>query len=301
MDSNLQGLILKIVSEYCYVLFENEVFECKAIGSLRHQQIKLTVGDLAFFEILDGVNKKGSITGIQKRRNELKRPRIANIDQVVIVTSVSNPDFASYILNKYLAFVEILEIKPILAFTKTDLIPHDHEFLKEIQGYKKLGYDSFLINNKVETNDNWEAFKNILKNKISVFTGQTGAGKSTTLNHLIPGLSEKTQEISKALNRGRHTTTKNELFFVNNGYIGDTPGFSSFELDNVSQTELSQSYQFFKDNLGKCKFRDCLHIESSPQCFIKRSVELRDFPEFIYNDYLKMIEEIKKIESRKKF
>ncbi|WP_338971502.1 ribosome small subunit-dependent GTPase A [Spiroplasma endosymbiont of Panorpa germanica] len=297
----MQGLIVKIVSEYCYVLNEDKIYECKAIGILRHQKLKLTVGDLAEFEILDEINLKGSIVGFKKRKNELHRPRIANIDQVVIITSVANPTFASYILNKYLAFIEIAEIKPILAFTKTDLIDSDSLVIEQIRSYEKIGYEVFLINNKIKGDQEWNKFKTIFKDKISVFTGQTGAGKSTTLNHLIPGLTEKTQEISKALNRGKHTTTKNELFPVDGGYIADTPGFSSFELKEVAAVELSQSYNFFKQNLGKCKFRDCLHLVTAPGCFIREMVSQLQFPEFIYLDYLKMLEEIKLIEGGKKY
>ncbi|AXK51348.1 ribosome small subunit-dependent GTPase A [Spiroplasma alleghenense] len=296
-----QGLVIKIVSEYCYVLSDEKIYECKAVGILRHQKLKLTVGDKAEFEILDEINLKGSISGFESRKNLLHRPRIANIDQVIIITSVANPKFASYILNKYLAFVEIIGIKPVLAFTKTDLIDSNDPVIKEINSYKNIGYEIFLINNKITSDSDWKRFKTIFKDKISVFTGQTGAGKSTTLNHLIPGLMEKTQEISKALNRGKHTTTKNELFPVDGGYIADTPGFSSFELSEVNCSELAQSYSFFKINLGKCKFRDCLHLKSAPGCFIKDAVEKKQFPEFIYTDYLKMLEEIKLIEGGRKF
>ncbi|ALD66744.1 ribosome small subunit-dependent GTPase A [Spiroplasma cantharicola] len=285
-----QGIILKILSEYAYVLFEKNLYECKATGKVRHSNQKPTTGDYVNFEITDKQNFKGSLTEILKRKNELYRPRIANIDQVVIITSLREPILNTYTLNKYLFFLETLHLKPILAFTKADLTNQDDEEILKAKLYKTIGYEVYLINNMIDTDKNWNEFLKSLENKTSVFTGQTGAGKSTTLNHIIPNVSEKTQEISKALNRGKHTTTKNELFIYKNSLIGDTPGFSSFEYKEITKEEIALSINFFKDI--KCKFNNCLHINNTPGCKVIEAVKNNSFPQFIYDDYVKIQLEI---------
>ncbi|AUM62908.1 ribosome small subunit-dependent GTPase A [Spiroplasma monobiae] len=294
-----KGIILKILSEYAYVLFEDNLYECKATGKIRHSNQKPTTGDYVEFEIIDKDNLKGSLTNILERKNELYRPRIANIDQVVIITSLREPILNTYTLNKYLFFVESLGIKPVLAFTKVDLTEKKDEELIKAKAYKSLGYECYLINNMIETDEEWMSFLKSLEQKTSVFTGQTGAGKSTTLNHIIPDLFEKTQEISKALNRGKHTTTKNELFMYKGALIGDTPGFSSFEYKEITAEEIALSMQFFKDI--NCKFNNCLHINNTPGCGVIEAYKKNVFPDFIYNDYVKVQLEIEEQSKRRKY
>ncbi|WP_338969536.1 ribosome small subunit-dependent GTPase A [Spiroplasma endosymbiont of Labia minor] len=299
----LNGLVTRVISEFCSVrVNKNKIYECKAKGIFRYNNYKITVGDYVEFEITDDNFKMGSITKIFDRKNELYRPRIVNIDRVVIVTAVANPTFASYLLNKYIAFVKILGTEPILAFTKVDLLPTNSPIRKQLEWYKDLNYEIYYINNKLKrANLEWMKFKSMLEeNKITVFTGQTGAGKSTTLNHLMPKLQLQTQEISKALNRGKHTTTKNELYEYKNGFIADTPGFSSFELNDVTSFQLSRAYNFFNERYIYCKFKNCLHINVNiDDCAIINAVKKGEFPEFIYNDYVKIQEEIKKNEREK--
>ncbi|QHX36921.1 ribosome small subunit-dependent GTPase A [Spiroplasma sp. BIUS-1] len=294
-----KGIILKILSEYAYVLFEENLYECKATGKIRHSNKKPTTGDYVEFEIIDQDNFKGSLTNILERKNELYRPRISNIDQVVIITSLKDPVLNTYTLNKYLFFVESLGIKPVLAFTKVDLANTKDIEVERAKEYKKLGYETYLINNMIDTDKEWVSFLKSLESKTSVFTGQTGAGKSTTLNHIIPNLFEKTQEISKALNRGKHTTTKNELFIYKDALIGDTPGFSSFEYKEIEAEEIALSIEFFKNT--SCKFNNCLHINNTPGCGVIKSVSEGTFPEFIYNDYVKVQSEIEEQSKRRKY
>ncbi|QEH62185.1 ribosome biogenesis GTPase [Spiroplasma chinense] len=296
-----KGIILKIVSEYAYVLFEKKLYECKGKGKLRHKNQTPCTGDYVEFEIIDQENLKGSIENILERKNELYRPRITNIDQVVIITSVKEPDLNTFTLNKYLAFVEYLNIKPVLAFTKVDLLEKESEVWEVTNQYKEIGYETYMINNMIDTDKEWVKFCKSLKGLVSVFTGQTGAGKSTTLNHIIPDLFEKTQTISKALNRGKHTTTKNELFIYKDALIGDTPGFSSFELKDIDKYELAHSYRFFAKYMNDCKFNNCIHLRDTPGCNIVKLIDQGKFPEFIYEDYLKMQNELENQERRKKF
>ncbi|AHI53193.1 ribosome small subunit-dependent GTPase A [Spiroplasma culicicola] len=296
-----KGIILKIVSEYSYVLFQEQIYECKAQGKIRHKNQAPATGDYVNFEIIDEKNFKGSIVSIEERQNELYRPRIVNIDQVVIITSVKEPDLNTFTLNKYLAFVEYLKLKPLLAFTKVDLLTAKDKTIEIVKQYEKVGYEIFLINNMIETDKEWMKFIKKLQTGVSVFTGQTGAGKSTTLNHIIPTAFERTQEISKALNRGKHTTTKNELFRYENGLIGDTPGFSSFELKDIDKNQLAHSFKFFESKINECKFNNCVHTPESKGCAILLAVETKEFPQFIYDDYLKMLHELEDQERRKKY
>ncbi|AGR41523.1 ribosome small subunit-dependent GTPase A [Spiroplasma taiwanense] len=295
------GIILKIISEYAYVLFEKQVYECKSKGKLRHNNQKPTTGDFVTFEILDTNDFKGIIFEILKRKNELYRPRISNIDQVVIITSVKEPILNTYTLNKYLCFVESLELKPVLAFTKVDLVDINDEYLNLARKYEDIGYEIYLINNMIETDLEWKKFILSLEKKVSVFTGQTGTGKSTTLNHIIPNIFEKTQEISKSLNRGKHTTTKNELFIYKDGLIGDTPGFSSFEFKEMTPAMLATSLTYFKKILNKCKFNNCIHVNNTPGCQLIEDVKNNKFPKFIYEDYIKIQLELENEQLRRKY
>src|SRR5699024_4859631 len=178
-------------------------------------------------------------------------------------------------------------IRSIIVFTKVDLIKKDDEIISKINDYKNAGFDVFKINNKQITSEDWKPFKKILRDTISVFTGQTGAGKSTTLNNLLPSIFQKTQEISKALGRGKHTTTTNELFEFENGFIADTPGFSSFDLKNMTEVDLAQHYYTF--NQYSCKFNDCLHNSNNKNiCGVYEAFENKEIPEFIFNDYIKL-------------
>ncbi|ATX70661.1 ribosome biogenesis GTPase [Spiroplasma clarkii] len=294
------GIILKILSEFAYVFYEEKIYECKAIGKLRHTKQTPITGDNVEFNILDENNFKGQVLQLLPRKNELYRPRIANIDQVVIITAVREPVLNTFTLNKYLAFIEYLNIKPVLAFTKVDLLKENDATYALLSEYKNLGYETYLINNMIETDAEWNAFLQSLLDKVSVFTGQTGAGKSTTLNHIIPDLFEPTQEISKALNRGKHTTTKNELFHYFGGLIGDTPGFSSFEFKDFDKYQLAHSFKMFEEHLNACKFNDCLHLPETPGCKILQLVHNHQIPNFIYDDYVKMQREMSEKEYRRK-
>ncbi|AUF83392.1 ribosome small subunit-dependent GTPase A [Mesoplasma syrphidae] len=292
----MNGVIIKIDSSTSYVLYNDIIYTAHAKGNLKKDS-KPCVGDFVIFDVIDEVNKIINIIKIQERKTELYRPKIANVDQVVIVTSLLEPLFASYILNKYIAMLEIKQIQPILVFTKMDLLIESNKHLEvweKISNYQTHQYRVLIVNNNAPEQSTLDELKSILENKISVFTGQTGAGKSSTLNNfLIHKEKIKTQEISKNLNRGKHTTTAVELYKLpKNILIADTPGFSSFELQDIEIEDLLFNFSFFKKYRNQCKFTNCQHINEL-KCAVKDAVANSELPQFIYDDYLKMIEEIK--------
>ncbi|GAA6238601.1 MAG: ribosome small subunit-dependent GTPase A [Spiroplasma phoeniceum] len=284
------GMIIRIVSEFCYVKndIDHQIYACKAKGLFRHQEIKPVVGDYVQFEIQN--DKQGIIYQIEPRKNELYRPRIANVDQVIIITAMAEPAFNSYLLNKYLAFIEYKSLKPVIVFTKKDLVKTDELYQKYFNWYPKLGYEVYFISNKKDDKKVWKQFEQLFQNKITVLTGQTGSGKSSTLNTLLQAEIIKTQEISKALGRGKHTTTASVLYELLDGMIADTPGFSTFDLRDYEKGGLARSYHLFNQYANECKFRTCLHLHE-PHCKIKALVQADVIPQFFYNDYVRIMQE----------
>ena len=271
------GKIVKQISNDYTVKVDDQLYICKPRGKFRNLNITPLVGDNV---IIDEKNKY--ILEILKRKNELDRPSVSNIDQVVIVTSVKIPDFSTNLLDKLLVIIEFNRIKPIICFTKLDLI--DEIELKKIESvigyYKKIGYEVY----KNTDSD----FKTIFKNKVTVFAGQSGAGKSSLLNRLDDKLNLKVGDVSVALGRGKHTTRHTELIEVLGGYIVDTPGFSSLNFDGMSVEDIRDNFiefEFYKDN---CEYRDCKHVNEI-KCAIKENVRNENILNSRYENYLKFI------------
>jgi ribosome biogenesis GTPase len=224
------------------------------------------------------------ILDIKERKNSLVRPSIANVDQAIIVSSVKEPELDTYLLDKLLTIVSFNNIEPIICFTKLDLLSKEERvnINKYIEYYSKIGY-------KVVTNEDKNNFKEIFKNKITVLTGQSGAGKSSLLNLLDRRLDLRTDEISKALNRGKHTTRHTELFEVMDGYVVDTPGFSNVDFHGMSNMDIRDNMKEMFDNLDYCKYRDCMHIKEDG-CQVKELVNSKDIIISRYDNYKYFIE-----------
>lgn len=271
------GKIIKLISNDYSVLSDNCVYICKSRGNFRYHDIKPLVGDEIYF---DRQNK--IITKVMERKNELFRPPISNVDQALIVTNVY-PSFSSNLLDKMLSVIEHRNIQPIICFTKLDLIEKDELRNIEhiIEYYKKIGY-------KVYTNSQIEELKAIFKDKVTVFTGQTGAGKSTLINRLEPSLKLKTDEISKALGRGKHTTRHVELIPLFGGFIADTPGFSDLSFIGMTKENIRDSFIEFKLYKHDCKYKDCMHYKEN-ECGIRQRVEKSEILKSRYDNYLKFI------------
>lgn len=274
----MQGRIIKNISnDYTVQTKTGNVFVCKCRGKFRNMKIIPLVGDEVLFD-----DENNYILEILPRKNELKRPPVSNIDQVVILTSVKHPNFSSYLLDKLITIIEYNRIEPIICFTKLDLLTEEemHEIETIMNYYKKIGY-------QVYRNTDLEQIKNIFQNKITVFTGQSGAGKSTLLNHLDANLQLKTSEISYALGRGKHTTRHVELIPLFGGLVADTPGFSAldFEMDKASIRDQFKEFEIYKEY---CKYKDCMH-DKEDHCMIKEKVEDGTILKSRYENYIQFI------------
>lgn len=272
------GRIVKLVSNDYTVLAENKKYICKARGKFRNDKVSLLVGDIVEFD-----SKNNYIMKVITRQNRLIRPPVSNVDQALVVTSVKEPDFSSNLLDKLIVTIEFNNIEPIICFTKLDLL--DEVEKKQIEQiidyYKKIGY-------KVLTNNDCEQIKELFKNKVTVFTGQSGAGKSTLLNKIEPTLNLKTDEISYALGRGKHTTRHVELIYLCNGLVADTPGFSSLDFIGMENTDIRDGFIEFDEYKQLCKYRDCMH-DKEDSCGVKEAVKTKKILYSRYENYLKFI------------
>ena len=279
----MEGLIIKNISNDYTIKSNDNIYICKARGKFRKDKIIPLVGDIVNFD-----EKNNYILKINKRKNYLIRPNVANIDNALIVTSVKKPDLDTNLLDKLLTIISYNNIEPIICFTKLDLLTKEErkEIDKYINYYKNIGY-------KVVTNESKDNFKNIFKNKITVLTGQSGAGKSSLLNMLDNNLKLKTNEISTSLNRGKHTTRHTELFELLDGYIVDTPGFSQVDFYDMKETDIRDNMKEIFDNTHYCKYRDCMHIKED-NCKVKELVSAGQILPSRYNNYKQFIEIINK-------
>ena len=275
----MEGIIIKNISNDYVVLCKNGEYTCKPRGKFRNDKITPLVGDNV---IIDPDNKY--ILEIKKRKNMLIRPSVANIDQAIIVSSVKEPNFSTNLLDKLLVIVTYNNIIPIICLTKLDLLNESE--LKEIDMYIKyyssLGYT-------VVSNQDKKLIKELLKDKLTVITGQSGAGKSTLLNMLDKSLELKTNAISKALGRGKHTTRHVELYNIDGGLVVDTPGFSAIDLSDIPNIAIRDNMIEMYENLSECKYRDCMHIKEDG-CAVKRKVENGEILISRYNNYKSFIE-----------
>ena len=285
----LQGRIIKSLAGFYYVESQNVLYTCKARGKFRKENMKPVVGDLCDFEIDD--NQEGYIKKIAKRKNYLTRPPISNIDQALLVFSITHPDFDSLLLDRFLANVEHKDVKPIIVITKIDLDSSRMEKIK--QDYHD--YQIIFVSSKEHIGI--DEVKANLKDKVTVVTGQSGVGKSSLLNALDIQLHIETNEISDALGRGKHTTRHVELIKMHGGYVADTPGFSSLELE-MEPRELAVSYHDFRRLSESGKFRGCLH-DSEPYCAVKQAVEDGEIAKDRYLHYLSFLKEVKEIKEKR--
>jgi len=280
-----KGRIIKLVGGLYTVLDQdNKRHTLKPLGIFRHRNIRPKVGDMVEFN-------KDSITKVEERNNDLYRPLIANVDQVLLVNSAKDPDFSFLLLDKFITLIESNHILPVIIVTKIDLMKDiELEALKEKLAYYEKLYKVIYFSSV--TKENLESIEAVTKDKVNVLAGQTGAGKSTILNTINPDLDIKTNEISKALGRGKHTTRHVELIEFGQGFIADTPGFSSLEFKEMTLENIKYYFVDFFELSHQCKFNECSHIHE-PGCEVKKQLEMGNILPERYNDYIHIYNEVK--------
>lgn len=273
----MEGLIIKSISNDYTVLSNGKTYICKPRGKFRSDNLIPLVGDHVLFD-----ENNCYLLEILPRKNSLIRPMISNVDLAFIITSVKYPDFDSNLLDKLLVIIEYNNIKPVIIFTKLDLLDNLADIEKIMKYYKSIGYE-------VYKNTEIDLIKKCFKNKVSVFTGQSGAGKSTLLNKLNVNLNLETNDISYKLGRGKHTTRHVELMQVYDGLVADTPGFSKISLNEMQLSDIRDNFIEFNDYKDECKYRDCMHIKED-ECNIKNNPNILKSR---YENYINFINERK--------
>ena len=276
----MNGQITRIISDLYTVKIDNMLYGCRARGVFRQKGITPLVGDQVIVD-----TDKNIIVKVLPRKNELKRPVIANVDIALIVTSVKEPNLDLVLLDKLISNITYNDIEPVIIFTKLDLL--SEESLKSIESLREY-YE--IIGIKVLYNKELTEIKKYIKSKVVVLAGQSGAGKSSLINKLDNRYTIETNEISKALGRGKHTTRHVELYDIEDALVADTPGFSCLDLSTIDKEDLKNTFIEFKNY--ECKFRDCLHHKEK-ECGVKEAVENKKILETRYNNYIKILEEIK--------
>ena len=283
------GIIIKITGGFYYVEAADSVYECKARGVFRKRGMSPLVGDIVDITVPD--DGYCSIDQIHERRNSLVRPALANLDNLMIISSVREPDVNLYLIDKMTAAAVNKEITPIVVFSKSDLAQTDD--LVEI--YRKVNIPAFSFSSV--DNKGIEEIKAVLKDKVTAFCGNSGVGKSTLLNALFPELSLQTGEISDKLGRGRHTTRTVELFKKHGGYIADTPGFSTVDIERfelIRKDDLKFAFPEFDEYFGTCQFNSCNHV-CEKGCRVLEAVEEGIIPQSRHDSYVRMYNEVKDI------
>jgi len=288
----VKGRIINIISNIFYVEIEDKIYECTSRGIFKTKEEKPVVGDNVLIEI---ENKKGNILEIVDREKYIKRPKMANLTQLILVVSSKNPVPDLLMLDKQLAFAEFLNVKPIIVINKIDLDELEANKIEKI--YSNIGYTVIKTNAKV--NINVEELKKYLKGNISGFSGNSGVGKSTLINSIFEKEETLEGEISKKNSKGKNTTTSVKLYKIaNDSYIADTPGFSNFDIYEIPYKELYKYFIEFNENAHDCEYLDCTHIKENI-CGIKEAVENKKISESRYENFRKIYKELKDKEDHK--
>ena len=287
-----EGRIIKALSGYYYVLDGNEIWQCRARGIFKKKGISPLVGDWVTYD--QEQNQEGYIQTVENRKTQLVRPPIANVEQAVLVFSLAEPAFSRLLLDKFLVHTESAGLRSIICLSKADLLPDGYQSIQDL--YKGIGY-YVLVTNR-ESGQGIDELKQLLQHQISVFSGQSGVGKSTLLNAILPDANLQTGQISERLRRGKHTTRHVELIPVEGGFVADTPGFSQLDFFNIEPEELGYYFVEFKEFIPDCKFRGCLH-HSEPNCAVRTALDEGRIDRQRYDSYIQFLEEIREEKRRR--
>lgn len=292
----MQGLIIENISNLYKIKVQDKIYEANARGKLKQDEISPVVGDKVKIQVLDEENRKAVIEEIIQRTTYIKRPKMSNITQIILVISSKNPKPDLLLLDKQLAFAEYLKIKPIIVLNKTDL-DKNKEFEQIRNIYEKIGYS--VIKTEAKNLKGIQELKSILKDNINAFSGNSGVGKSTLINAIFKEDITQEGEISKKNKRGKNTTTSTRLYEIDkNTYIADTPGFSTFDISEIEYKELDKYFKEFSVEIEKCEFVGCTHIKEE-NCGIKQAIEHNRIHKDRYDRFCKIYNELKEKEKYK--
>ncbi|MDK2821085.1 MAG: ribosome biosis GTPase / thiamine phosphate phosphatase [Clostridia bacterium] len=282
----MEGILLRRYGGFYYVESNGQVWVCRLRGRFRREQYEFLPGDRV--EMMPVSSNEGVIEALKPRKTRMERPAVANIEQVFVVFSLSEPPPDLELLDRLLFLSNVANIKPIIVWNKADTAKEEYLYLPKI--YKKTGY--FTVETSTYNGKGIEELKGLMLGKISAFAGPSGVGKSSILNKIEPGLNLKTGTISKKGRRGRHTTRHSELIrLTGGGYIADTPGFSRLDLPLIPRREVAECFPEMKPYISQCKFNSCLH-KDEPGCEVVKAVEEGKIFKQRYKHYLIFLDEV---------
>lgn len=285
----ITGRIIKALSGFYYVETEGELVECKARGRFRKEGISPLVGDWVEITVEKG---KGMIEQILPRKNSFVRPAVSNLDMLVLLVSEAIPVTEPYLIDRITAIAGDQNVPVVICVNKNDLEPGSE--LRDI--YTKAGYD--VVSTSAVTGEGIAELRSLISGKTVAFSGNSGVGKSSVLNCLNKDLHVQTGDVSQKLGRGRHTTRHIELFALDHDtYVADTPGFSSFDTEQMEiilKENLQYAFPDFAPYLGQCQFHDCAHLKE-PGCRIRLALENGDIQSSRYDSYVRLYEKAKEI------
>lgn len=286
----MTGRIMKGIGGFYYVEVEGAgLYECRAKGIFRNKKMKPNVGDIVDIDVISEEEKTGNLTVIHKRKNQLIRPMVANVDQALVIFAVHEPEPNFQLLNRFLIMMEKQQIPVIICFNKMDLASEEEkEQLR--QDYENSGCR--VLFSSAREGEGIPEIRELLRGKTTVMAGPSGVGKSSTLNTISPRTQMETGAVSEKIKRGRHTTRHSELIYLGEEtFLMDTPGFSSLYLEDIDKEELRFYFPEFADYENQCRFNGCSHIHE-PGCAVKQALEEGAISRMRYDDYCYLYEEL---------
>lgn len=287
----MRGKIIKGIAGFYYVHVPGDgIYECKAKGIFRKEQIKPLVGDDAEIDLLDETEKTGNIRRLLPRSSQLIRPAVANVDQAMVIFAITHPQPNFNLLDRFLIMMQQQGLPCIICLNKQDLdIEGRGQEYAEI--YRACGYETLTVSARQQ--QGMEQLRELLRGRTTTVAGPSGVGKSSMINCLQSGTVMETGEISAKIERGRHTTRHSELIALEKDtYILDTPGFSSLGLFDLEKEQLAAYYPEFQSHEALCRFSGCSHM-AEPQCGVKQALEQGLVSRLRYENYCQLYEELR--------